>query len=195
MVQQRHEVAVPPAPRSLLDFIAITTRARQLRTASGQARGAISSRLLLETCFPRVRVTGERLPRPVRETVTARPDGSATIVYNRKLDTPTQRVAVVHGLGHLVFDLDEGGELRCDEGAELVASERRCDLFAAEVLAPLDEIDALFPGSLRPRSAAGKSALADDVDYVASRLRVPAKLVRERLRDLVWIRKTSWSAG
>jgi Zn-dependent peptidase ImmA (M78 family) len=70
--------------------------------------------------------------------------------------------------------------------------ERRADVFAAEVLVPLEELHDMMPRHLRPRTAANKRALADIVDRAASRFNVPRSFIRWRMKDLLHLRRSSF---
>jgi len=185
--------------RRLVSFGRVVAAAHRLRERAELTKPPYSARTLIERCFPALVVTGESLPRGVFEATTIH-DGKRIIVYNRRINTAAQRVAIAHGLAHLLFDLvDKRGRLECHgveareaAGGNHDAVERRADLFAGELLVPFDDLDAHFEGDLFPRSPAARRVFDDDVDHVASTFKVPPGFVRWRLFDLAWLRKTNF---
>ena len=139
-------------------------------------------------------MTGGDLPRGIAEVVEADDQGDVTLFYNRRINTSAQRVAIAHGLGHIVF-----GDLarrRCSaDGRHRPAeehAERRADLVAAELLVPLHELDPAAGPELFPREPVAKQAFDDSVDQLASWFQVPPGFVRWRLWDLVHLRRSNF---
>ncbi len=54
------------------------------------------------------------------------------ILYNRRMSTDAQRVAIAHAVAHIIFDGPTGSCWAADDAREL-----RCDRFAEELLVPL----------------------------------------------------------
>ena len=114
--------------------------ARDLRTRAEQKTPAFSTNAILSTIFPEVLVTGFEFPSAVNEA-TLRAHGGPVILYRRGMSAPEQRVAIAHGLAHLIFDGDE----RCRRPHRSSSwRERRADAFAAELLVPFDELAQLL---------------------------------------------------
>ncbi|MGN6107077.1 MAG: ImmA/IrrE family metallo-endopeptidase [Kofleriaceae bacterium] len=154
--------------------------AAELREKANQKSPAYSTHQIVTTCFPDALVTGYRLPPGVDEAVSRRPDG-IVILYRRGMTTPEQRVAIAHAVGHLVYDDDEiaclRSRMRCS------ATERRADAFAAELLVPLEELRHRLC-VLPSRDPHEQAIYLDHVDHLASQFRVPAQLIRSRVREL-----------
>lgn len=181
----------------LLDVVEIIGVARELRRRAGFVAPPYSAKHLLETCFPDVLVTGGNLPRGVTEIVTLNPAGERTIFYNRRSAPGTQRLGIVHGCAHLIWDLiDETRQRECRmayEDGTHTAMERRADLFAGEILAPLPDLDAMMGESpLFPQESVDKRHFEDTVDHLASRFNLPQGFIRFRLWDLIHFRKTNY---
>lgn len=185
-------VATPPP--ALLDFARIIAAAAELRTRAGATEAPYSGRAIIEKCFPHVLVTGGHLPHGVAEVVETR-GGKVTIWYNRRMTTGAHRIAVAHGLAHLVFDAPDG-RLQCGAASSgRVPAERRADLFAGELLAPLADLDRHFVGGLFPRMPVDRLAFDDEVDHAASKFKIPTGFLRWRLHDLAQLRKTHFRVG
>jgi Zn-dependent peptidase ImmA (M78 family) len=186
---------------ALLALSDIVSTAARYRRLAKQKKPRYSARALMETCFPDVLVTGRELPRGVHELVVVGED--RTVMYRKFMPTPHQRVAIVHGVAHLIWDLRSSTgekEQTCHlpswaskvAHADTDARERRAELFAAEYLVPMHELDALMPGDLFPSGKAERQVWDDHVDHVASVFQVPQKFLIWRLRDLEHLRRTSF---
>ena len=154
--------------------------AADLRRRAGQTEPAFSTQQIVEACFPGTLVTGRALLKP-EELVARGPDGY-TIVYRRGLPVLEQRWLIAHAIGHVVFD---GARPRCRAGEAYDASERRCDAFADELLAPLDEIEP-YVGCATPVDEDGerREIYLDMVDLIASHFAVPPAVIDRRIREL-----------
>lgn len=179
----------------LLDYAAITAKARNLRRKAKLNGPPYSSKLLLERCFPEIHVTGQKLPERVTEIADVT-DGKRTIFYNSRLLAPEHRVGVVHGLAHHLFDLTESRmecELRFTEHqADQQMRERRADLFAAEILVPMVDLDQLIGPALEPKKPVDFQMFNDEVDHLSSRFNVPRDFLRWRISDLMHLRRTNF---
>lgn len=153
---------------------------QDLRTRAKQHSPAFSTSQIIAMTFPDVLVTGYDLPREIEEAVSRMTKGPV-LLYRRGLSTAEQRVAIAHGLAHLIYD-DNAPCVRGKAGTP--ARERRADAFAAELLVPLDEIAKVL--RVMPSKDPDEQQLyLDHVDYLASMFKVPSHLVRRRIRDLV----------
>lgn len=161
-------------PHSLADV------ASDLRLRAKQNRPAFSTNQIIAMAFPEVLVTGYELPRGVDEAVSRMTRGPV-LLYRRGLSTAEQRMAIAHGLAHLIYDDDAP----CAGGrAGSPMRERRADAFAAELLVPLDELAKLL--RVMPSKDPDEQQLyLDHVDYLASLFQVPASVIRKRIRELV----------
>lgn len=152
--------------------------AAELRHKAKQTEPAFSTQQIVATCFPDAVVTGHPLPPDIDEVVSRTREG-IVILYRRGMSTGEQRVAIAHGMAHLLFD---GAESACVPGRPGVEDvERRADAFAAELLVPLAELRphvSVMPG------AGEESIYLDQVDLVASFFHVPAALIDRRIREL-----------
>lgn len=160
---------------SLVDFSRVVAVAYDIRQRVGKKGTYYSARTVIETCYPDVMVTGAALPPGIAEVVEVR-GGQKTIFYNRRINPMAQRVAIAHGLAHIIFDLGTVERRECLRESERMATsrvERRADLFAGELLAPLDEIDEHFDDDLFPRDPALRQHFDDEVDHIASTFHVP----------------------
>jgi Zn-dependent peptidase ImmA (M78 family) len=152
--------------------------ASDLRRRAKQAVPAFSTSRLVSTAFPDAIVTGYDLPSGIDEAVSRTKDG-IVILYRRGMSTAEQRVAIAHGVAHLLFDDD------CRSGfVGSAARERRADAFAAELLVPLDELAKLLR-VLPSKDPDEQQLYLDHVDHLASVFQVPAPLIRVRIRELV----------
>lgn len=186
----------------LLDYAMVIGRAAWVRHRAGYigAKPPYSTKHLLETVFPEIPVSGADLPRGVTEMAIVDESGRRAIFYARGVHHASQRVGLMHGLYHHLSDLKvDPGLKECSLPLRKLGRidskmndpvERACDLFAAEILVPLDVLDPLAPAVLFQRGASLKSALADEVDHLASRFNVPVGFMRWRLWDLHNIRQT-----
>lgn len=151
--------------------------AANLRRRARQLQPPFSTRKIIAASFPKVAVTGRTLPPRIDELATRTRDGGL-IVYRRDLPIPDQRVAIAHGLAHLIFDDDKDA---CAVGSVgTPACELRADAFAAELLAPL-EILLREMKRWRDRSQSREIYL-DRVDQLASLFHVPADVIDVRIR-------------
>lgn len=144
---------------------------------AGQTEPAFSTRQMIATCFPDAVVTGKNLPHGVEEVVSRTPDGPV-IVYNRSLSPPAQRFVIAHAMAHLFFD-DAETAARIGYAGD-PAAEARADAFAAELLVPLDELDAYV--GVDPSST--DDLYLDQVDEIASHFNVSRGLIDKRIRAL-----------
>lgn len=180
----------------LIDLAEILAVARDARAASGQTGPPYSTDTLIQALAPDVLVTGAELPTRILEQVLIA-DGKRTIFYNRKVNSPAQRVGIAHGLAHVVFDLFTGAR-PCGVNYQsaqmpLAPEERRADLFAGELLVPLVDLDRMLDGQpIFPRDPADRHAFDDLIDNFASRFKVPAGFLRWRAWDLMHLRRTNF---
>ncbi len=189
---------------ALVDYGRIVGRAAYIRHKAGffDKEPPYSTRQLMDRCFPKIMVTGVDLPKGIVE-VTERRRGSSTICYARKVSAGLQRVGIIHGLHHLLSDLRHGvGLSECNvplrelERLGKVARdpvELACDLFAGEILCPLDVLDQYAPTAIFPRDEDQRRVFDDQVDQLASKFNVPAGFIRWRLYDLIHLRKSNFS--
>lgn len=153
---------------------------RRLRDNAEQNEPAFSTSQIIAVAFPRVLVTGFDLQHGIHEA-TSRARGGEVILYQRGLSTAEQRVAIAHGLGHLIYDDDAP----CNRGrAGSPARERRADAFAAELLVPLGDLAGVLQ-HMPSKDPAEQSLYLDHVDYLASMFKVPSGLIRSRIRQLI----------
>jgi Zn-dependent peptidase ImmA (M78 family) len=154
--------------------------ASDLRSRAKQTRPAFSTNQIIAMTFPEVLVTGYELPCGIDEAVSRMTRGPV-LLYRRSLSTAEQRVAIAHGLAHLIYDDDA----RCARGrAGSPSRERRADAFAAELLVPLDELAKVL--RVMPSKDPDEQQLyLDHVDHLASIFQVPSSVIRKRIRELV----------
>jgi len=180
----------------LLDVARVMSVAADLRTQAGLTTPPYSAKQLIETCFPDILVTGAPLPKGIHEMVTVDEGGRRTIFYNRRISTAAHRVGIVHGLGHLIFDLshpDRHCSMDFRRDRHLSADEVRADLFAGEILVPFIDLDrALGDLALFPSDPAEKRHFHDMLDHAASTFKVPPQFIRHRARDLQHLRRSSF---
>jgi hypothetical protein len=190
---------------SLIDYATIIGRAAWVRHQAGYLADApppYSSRHILERVFPRIAVAGAELPRGVTEMAVAEKGGRA-LFYSRKVSHPHQRVGLIHGLYHHLSDIKDSIGLReCNLTVRKLAAqtgsefkdplELSCDLFAAEVLVPLDVLDQHAPTQLYGTKGIEKEALEDEIDHLSSRFNVPKKFMKWRLWDLGCLRRSNF---
>lgn len=157
--------------------------AAALRRCARQVIPPYSTKRIIEACFPRIVVAGARLPIGVDEVVQPRSDGHI-IVYARTLSVPEQRIAICHGLAHLIFDDDAAGLRPGCSGVR--ESEERADKFAIELLAPLAELQTIVR-RIPSRDPDEHEIYLDHVDEIASRFSVPAAVIDSRIREFVLI--------
>ena len=177
-------IDIMPAPqRAGTEAEVIARVAADLRKHSGQTEPAFSTQAIVETCFPTVFVTGGQLPDGVDELVSVRAEGPV-IVYSRRLAVPSQRFAIAHAIAHLLFDDASAAARPGRLGIPHV--ERRADSFAAELLAPLEE--------LRPYVARGPSddpeeqeIYLDMVDMISSHFVLPSDVIDRQIRTLLGV--------
>lgn len=165
--------------------------AADLRRRSDQVEPSYSTRLILEACFPDALVTGARLPAGVDEMVSLR-DGSPVIVYKRSLSGPEQRRAIAHAIAHLVFDGAEPGVRPGCAGVDVI--EQRADLFAAELLAPLVELEP-YVGRWPASDPEEHEIYLDMVDEIASHFVLPASVIDEQIRRLARLTELTRKTG
>jgi Zn-dependent peptidase ImmA (M78 family) len=152
----------------------------ELRSRAKQSAPAFSTSQIIAMAFPEVLVTGYDLPTGIDEAVSRMSRGPV-LLYRRGISTAEQRIAIAHGLAHLIFDDDAP----CERGrAGTPMRERRADAFAAELLVPLDELAKVL--RVMPSKDRDEQQLyLDHVDYLASMFKVPAVIIRKRIRELV----------
>lgn len=191
----------------LVDYARIIGRATYCRERAGflGADPPYSTRHLLETVFPKIAVAGADLPKGVTEMAVA-DKGRRALYYARGVQHIHQRVGLMHGLYHHLEDMKSDGELglirECNLSERKVGAathrtdplELSCDLFAAEVLIPLDVLDRMVPFDVYSRrDETERRAVMDEVDHLASKFNVPRGFLRWRLHDLHYFRRTHYS--
>lgn len=164
---------------------AIATIAASIRRRADQEIPPFSTQQMIAECYPGTIVTGRKLPANCHEFVVIDRHAFRShraphfIVYRRGLSGPEQRFAIAHGLGHIIFDgAAHAGCLPHDKDRE-----RRCDLFAAELLVPLDEL-AQFVCAWPSHVPDEHETYLDMVDQIASQFQVTADLINQRIQDL-----------
>lgn len=154
--------------------------ASDLRLRAKQTSPAYSTSQIIAMAFPEVLVTGYELPRGIDEAVSRMTRGPV-LLYRRGISTADQRVAIAHGLAHLIYD-DDAPCVRGRAGSPM--RERRADAFAGELLVPLDELAKVL--RVMPSKDPDEQQLyLDHVDYLASMFKVPSSMIRKRIRELV----------
>ena len=188
----------------MLDYATIIGRAAWVRHQAGYIgeKPPYSSRHIIETVFPKIAVAGSDLPHGVTEMAVADKNRRA-LYYNKKVPHSTQRVGLIHGLYHHLSDIKaEAGLRECNlQLRELAVRVERlrdpvelaCDLFAAEVLVPLDVLHRMAPDHLFPKDAKRRAAVDDEVDHLSSKFNVPKGFMRWRLFDLLHFRRTHYT--
>jgi Zn-dependent peptidase ImmA (M78 family) len=189
----------------LVDYLTIMGRAAWVRHEAKLVgtKPPYSTRHIMETVFPKIAVTGTELPEHITEMAVA-DKGRRALYYNRhaRVSHGQQRVGLMHGLYHHLSDMKTGDGLReCNLVSRKLSrveavdnGELACDLFAAEVLAPLDVLAEYAPDQLYPRDPAVRAAVADEIDHLASRFNVPRGFMRWRIYDLHWFRRTHYNS-
>ncbi len=187
----------------MLDYATIIGRAAWVRHHAGYigAPPPYSSRHLIETVFPKIAVAGADLPRGITEMAVAEKTKRA-LYYSKRVPHSSQRVGLIHGLYHHLSDIkSEAGLRECNlqlrELAQRVPrlkdpAELACDLFAAEVLVPLDVLHAMSPDRLFPKEPKRRAAVDDEIDHLSSKFNVPKGFMRWRLFDLLHFRRTHY---
>lgn len=166
--------------------------AADLRRRAGQLTPPFSTHRIIETAFPNALVTGGSLPPGIDEIVSVRSDGPV-IIYSRALSGPSQRYAIGHALAHLLFD-DETACARagCVGVAE---NEKRCDLFSAELLAPVTSVRRFVRHRPVDDEGEDREIYLDHVDVVASIFAMPAAVIDSQIRRVVAVDKTVKRCG
>lgn len=155
--------------------------AAHMRARASLSEPSFSTRAIITANFPGTIVCGGSLPEGVDEIVRRMPEGPV-IVYARGLSTPAQRFAIAHAMGHLFYD-GVRESCRIGHAGELLA-EWRADMFAAELLAPLDALGAMV--TRRPSNDPREHELyLDHVDGIASKFAVPPEVIDSRIRLLL----------
>ncbi len=173
-------IVSPALYAPLMHLSTLVEIAADLRRRAGQTEPAYSTRQIVESCFPGALVTGGKLPAGVDEIVSRRADGPV-IIYARSLSGPEQRFAIAHALAHLLFD---GDDAQARPGfAGLSESEARADRFAAELLAPLDELRP-YVGRFPSTDAEEHEIYLDQVDEISSHFVLPAAVIDLQIRRL-----------
>jgi hypothetical protein len=164
------------------EIVAVT---RELRGRARLLEPPFSTRAILDVCFPEVLVMGRTLPDGVDEMVFSLEEG-AGIVYKRGLSTPEHRVAIAHGVAHVIWDLGKVQERMCRRHSPVVRieiAEERAELFMAELLVPLEYLDG-YVRYTEPASEEDVDAHLDMIDELASHFQVPVPLLADRVSDL-----------
>jgi len=154
--------------------------AADLRKRAGQVEPAYSTRQIVAARFPSALVTGATLRPGIEEMVSMRREGPV-IVYSRALSGPSQRFAIGHALAHLLFD--DSSAAACAGRPGVRANEEQADAFAAELLAPLDEL-APYVGRYPSEDPEEHELYLDQVDEIASHFVLPARVIDRRIREL-----------
>ncbi len=188
----------------MLDYMTIIGRAAWVRSQAGLvgAPPPYSSRDILDKVFPNIAVSGTKLPKRVTEMAVA--DGNKrALFYNRDVSHPHQRVGLMHGLYHHLSDIKgETGLRECNLLLREMSTrstkmkdpvELACDLFAAEMLIPLDVLDQYTPLDPFPKNLHDKAAADDEIDHLSSRFNVPRGFMRWRLFDLLLLRRSHYN--
>ncbi len=154
--------------------------AADLRRRAVQLTPPFSTKRIIAASMPGIVVTGSKLPDGMDEVVRLH-DKRPIIVYQRSLSSPEQRIAIAHGLAHVLFD-DETACLRVGS-AGIPAIEERADAFAVELLAPLTSVSRFAQHG--PSSGDEHEIYLDHVDGIASLFAVPSYVIDSQIRRLV----------
>lgn len=187
----------------LLDYQQIIGRAAWARRKAGLegTDPPYSTRRVMNQCFPDIAVSGTELPIHIIEMARADGDRRA-LYYNRNVNHSAQRIGIAHGLYHHWTDLRGDVGLReCNLAMRELGRidghrdpiEVACDLFAAELLVPLDVLDGHAPDPIWGQGALSRDALEDECDTLASRFNVPKGFIKWRLNDLHAIRRSHYN--
>jgi Zn-dependent peptidase ImmA (M78 family) len=188
----------------LIDYATVIGRAAWVRHQAGFIghEPPYSTRQVFEIVFPNIAVAGADMPRGLTEMAVAEKTGRA-VYYNRHVHHPLQRVGLMHGLYHHLTDIKgELGLRECNVTVRQLEIRSRsqkdpvelaCDLFAAEILIPLDVLDEYAPADLYARDAVAKQALEDEYDTLASRFNVPKGFMKWRAHDLRALRRSHYN--
>jgi hypothetical protein len=178
-------MAVPGLKVGPEDTKTITRIAESLRRRSGQSTPYYSTRQIIDACYPGTLVTGRRLPASCHELTVVDEHAFRShhaphaIVYRRDLPIPDQRLAIAHGLAHVIFDGPHGFD--CADRNH--PREVRCDRFAAELLVPLIDLPEFV--SVGPsKNPDENETYLDQVDQIASHFHVTSRLIDQRIREL-----------
>ena len=185
----------------LLDYATIIYRAGWVRHRAKLVgtKPPYSMRHIMENVFPKIPVAGDKLPDGVTE-MAIRQDRHRALFYSRKVNHAAQRTGLAHGLYHHLSDLKtDFGMRECSLprrkmgmiNGEIDPVELACDLFAAELLIPLDVLDDYAPAKLKITQHG--DADLDEIDTLASRFNVPAGFMRWRLHDLAALRRSHYN--
>ena len=163
----------------------ILASAAGVRERAGLRHPPFNLTRILSRCFPGALLTGADLPAGVHGLTRVGHDGAITIFYSRAIREPDQqRLVIAHEIGHLVLERVLGEDRHCG-GYELDGTtERRCDRFGEELLAPTALLEREAKGPLFPRAGAQRIAWENFVDRMAIRYQVPRPVIVRRLR---WI--------
>jgi Zn-dependent peptidase ImmA (M78 family) len=185
----------------LLDYATIIYRAAWVRHRAKLIGRPppYSMRHIMETVFPHIPVAGDNLPKGVTE-MAIRQHRHRALFYTRKVNHAAQRTGLAHGLYHHLSDLKAAHGIReCSlpkrklgmVGGDIDPVELACDLFAAELLIPLDVLHQFAPDTL----GTGKHTAPqlDEIDSLSSRFNVPAGFMRWRLHDLYALRRSHYN--
>ncbi len=163
-----------------MDTLKLVLVATDLRRRAGQVEPAFSTRQIVEACFPGTLVTGGALPAGIEEMVSRRREGPV-IVYARSLPGPAQRFAIAHAMAHLLFD--DASAAACAGRTGIREREEQADAFAAELLAPLVELEP-YVGRYASDDPEEHELYLDQVDEIASHFVLPARVIDRRIREL-----------
>jgi Zn-dependent peptidase ImmA (M78 family) len=192
----------------LVDYARIIGLAAWVRQRAGLTGTPppYSTRHILETVFPKIAVAGDAsMPKGVTE-MAIHDKGRRALFYSKKVSHPVQRIGLMHGLYHHMTDMKTGmGLIReCNLVTRALGQyhapskdplELSCDLFAAEILIPLDVLDGLAPDIPYSKNPKVLAALDDETDHLSSRFNVPKGFMRWRLYDLIHFRKTHFNTS
>jgi Zn-dependent peptidase ImmA (M78 family) len=172
------EIAARGGP---LAELAIADVAHLIREKAGLRDPKFSTHELIDANFPDVLVVGRDLPPGVHGALERTSDGPV-IVYSRDLESTAQRHAIMHEVGHLIFD-GECAARRPGRNRNS-AAEHRADHFADESLVPLAKLRVFV--RCWPSAKDDRDLYLDQLDALASRFAVPTEVVDRQLRSLEW---------
>jgi Zn-dependent peptidase ImmA (M78 family) len=145
-----------------------------------------------------VHITDIRLPRGVLARVEVGV-GGPIILVNEAEQAPARRFGIAHEFAHLCIDeslqhLHEHQTRECRRDMRHDdETEQRCDIWAAELLAPIGKVDRYAPAELdlNPTTKAAKHALRDLIMRLGETFAVTESVIHLRLQDLVVFRQSS----
>ena len=146
-------------------------------------------RRLMEHLYPDAMVSGAALPLGVDEIVSVWQEGP-TLLYQRSLPTAVRRLAIAHGLAHVVLgDFESATAHSCHPGIAGAADiERRADDFAAALLVPFPdlvaEMHAWDPVPTDVDRAVARHTWLDRLDLLSERFIAPVSILLRRIGQL-----------